>query len=70
MRRSPMPRRPYFTTARFASKCPQTGRAIRKGDRIAYFPDSRTAYAEQSPAGDDVRGLDFAEAYAMPDANY
>lgn len=68
--RRPRPTRPYFTKACFPSICPQTGQQIKRGDRIAYFPDTRKAYAENSDAGDQVRGLDFAEAYAMPDANY
>lgn len=61
---------PYFTTARFNSTCPETGRPIRKGDRIAYFPATRKAYAEHSKAAEQVRGLDFARAYAMPDADH
>lgn len=64
------PTRPYFTTACFPSTCPQTGKQIRRGDHIAYFPATRTAYAEGSDAGDQIRGLDFADAYAMADANY
>lgn len=66
----PRSSRPYFTRACFPSTCPQTGQQIKRGDQIAYFPATRTAYAENSEAGDQVRGLDFAEAYAMPDANY
>ena len=61
---------PYFTTARFASVCPETGKRIAKSERIAYFPASRKAYAESSKAAEQVRGLDFARAYAMPDADY
>lgn len=61
---------PYFTTARFASKCPETGKEIRKGDRIAYFPATRMAYHDTSKAADQVRALEFASAYGMADANY
>jgi hypothetical protein len=61
---------PYFTAARFPGTCPETGKAIRKGDRIAYFPASRQAYAEDSKAAEQVRGLDFARSFAMPDADY
>ena len=61
---------PYFTTARFPSKCPETGADIKKGDCIAYFPATRTAYAESSKAADQVRGMDFAAAYGMQNANH
>ena len=61
---------PYFTTARFDSVCPETGKRIAKGERIAYFPANRRAYAESSKAAEQLRGLEFASAYAMPDANY
>lgn len=61
---------PYFTTARFDSKCPETGKEIKKGDRIAYFPATRAAYAEDSKAAEQVRGMEFSTAYGMADANY
>lgn len=64
------PSRPYFTNACFPSTCPETGAQIKRGDVIAYFPAERKAYAEDSKAGEQIRGLDFAEAYAMPDAHY
>lgn len=61
---------PYFTVARFAGKCPETGKDIKKGDRIAYFPATRKAYHEASKAADQVRGMEFASAYGMADAAY
>jgi hypothetical protein len=61
---------PYFTTARFNSVCPETGKAIGIGDRIAYFPAARKAYHEQSESADRVRALEFNAAYGMADANY
>lgn len=62
--------RPHFTTARFPGTCPETGAAIHKGDRIAFFPATRTAYAENSQHAEQVRGLDFARTWAMPDADF
>lgn len=61
---------PYFTTARFNSVCPETGKAIGMGDRIAYFPDTRKAYHDQSEHASIVRGLEFSAAFNMADANY
>jgi hypothetical protein len=61
---------PYFTTARFNSICPETGKAIGIGDRIAYFPATRKAYHDQSQSADRVRALEFSAAYGMADANY
>jgi len=61
---------PYFTTARFNSVCPETGKAIGIGDRIAYFPATRKAYHEISASADRVRALEFSACYGMADANY
>ena len=61
---------PYFTSARFSSVCPETGKPIKKGDRIAYFPATRKAYHESSKAAEQVRGMQFAESWGMADANY
>ena len=40
------PRDPYWTRARFHSTCP-CGTRIRKGDRIFYYPNDRTALCEK-----------------------
>jgi len=61
---------PYTLTARFDSKCPETGLDIKKGDPCAYFPATKKAYHETSKSADQVRALEFAKAYEMPDANY
>lgn len=70
MRRARRTLAPYFTVAREASTCRETGACIGKGDRVAYFPDTRRAYAEHSRYADQIRALEFASAYAMPDAHY
>jgi hypothetical protein len=62
--------RPYMTKARFDSTCPETGKDIKKGDDIAYFPALKKAYHSDSQSAETVRGLDFAEANGMADANY
>ena len=61
---------PYFTTAVFRSICPESGKTIKRGDPIAYFPATRRAYADGTKAAQQVRGLDFARSFAMPDADY
>lgn len=61
---------PRFMTARFDSTCPETGKAIKKGDRIAYFPATKQAFHESSKSGEQVRALEFSTAYGMADANY
>lgn len=61
---------PFFCQARFPGKCPETGKDIKRGDRIAYFPAERRAYHETSKAAEQVRGLQFASSWAMADANY
>lgn len=61
---------PYFTTARFFSTCPETGKKIGIGDRIAYFPETKKAYHDQSEHASIVRGLEFSAAFNMADTNY
>lgn len=57
-------------TARFESKCPETGLTIKKGDKCVYFPKARRAYHHDSRAADDFRQMKFAESYNMADANW
>ena len=61
---------PYFTTARFNSVCPETGKAIRKGDDIAYFPYNRKAYHVDSRSAEQVRGMQFSSNSGMMDADW
>ena len=61
---------PYFTTARFASTCPETGKPIRKGDQIAYFPWDRLAFHAESKAAEQIRALQFSASWGMADANW
>jgi hypothetical protein len=63
-------RPPCFITARFPSTCPETGTQISKGDSVAYYPATRKAYHDSSAAADHVRGLQFAQAFNMADANW
>ena len=61
---------PFFMTARYASTCPETGLAIRKGDQCAYFPKARKAFHVTSPSAAQVRALEFSKAYGMGDQNW
>ena len=61
---------PYFTTARFNSVCPETGKQITKGDTCAYYPTAKKAYHESSPSAENVRALEFSSAYGMADNCY
>lgn len=61
---------PRFTTARLDGVCPETGLAINKGDRIAWYPSSRSAYHESSRSAEALRGMQFAAAWNMADANH
>lgn len=45
-------------------------RLAAKTGYIQYNYGHGHALTVAAEAGDQVRGLDFAEAYAMPDANY
>ena len=61
---------PYFTVARFDSTCAETGKPIRKGERIAYYPATRKAYSESSKQAGELRELEFNQSFCMADANW
>lgn len=61
---------PRLMKARFDSTCPETGKQIKKGETIAYYPRTKTAYHESSQSAEQVRAMNFAEANNMGDANY
>lgn len=43
-RRSPIDTTPRIITARFAGKCGETGRTIRPGESVLWFPRTRAVY--------------------------
>jgi hypothetical protein len=61
---------PYFTKARFDSICPETGKQIRKGDEIAYYPKSRKAYHTESKSAADLRSMQASRAFGLADADW
>lgn len=61
---------PYFTTARFNSVCPETGKPIKKGDEIAYYPRIKKAFHKDSKAYEQVKLLEFNDSFNMMDTNY
>lgn len=63
-------RTPYMMRARFSGQCQETGKPINKGDIIAYYPATKTAYHESSKAADNVRALEFSRACNMADSNF
>ena len=40
------PRDPYWTKARFPSKCTKCSKCIKKGQAIFYYPNSRSVYCD------------------------
>ena len=61
---------PYETTARFPSKCAESGKAISKGDPIIYFPRDKDAFLIGSAP---VQEADFRKclaAMSMEDNGY
>jgi hypothetical protein len=61
---------PYFTKARFDSICPETGKQIKKGDEIAYYPKHKRAYHTSSKAASDLRSLQATQAFGLADADW
>jgi hypothetical protein len=50
---------PYWTTAKFTSKCEHCSKPVTKGQRIFYFPNSRTVLCAAEDCGDQAsRQLD------------
>lgn len=58
---------PYWTTARFKSTCKKCGGDIVKGERIFYYPRTKTVYCEDAACGDaayhDFMTMAEAEEY-------
>jgi hypothetical protein len=61
---------PYFTKARFDSICPETGKQIKKGDKIAYYPRTKKAFHSDSKAAEELRGMQASQAFGLADANW
>jgi hypothetical protein len=61
---------PYFTKARFDSVCPETGKQIKKGDKIAYYPRTKKAFHSESEAADELRSMQAAKAFGLADADW
>ncbi len=54
---------PYWTKARFNSKCSGCHAEIRKGKRIYYYPNDRSVFCEEcgQEASQDFNGAAFDE---------
>jgi hypothetical protein len=61
---------PYFTKARFDSICPETGKQIKKGDEIAYYPKTKKAFHSSSKSASNVRSLQASQALGLADADW
>lgn len=61
---------PYFTTARYAGKCAETGKEIKIGDKIAYYPSSRKCYCDDSKQAAELRGAEFSAGAGLADSNW
>jgi len=61
---------PRTMRAKFDSMCPETGKAIRKGDEIVYFPRERKAYHIDSESARAWLSQANADAMCLGDANW
>lgn len=52
-------RDPYWTTARFNSKCSHCEKPVTKGDEIFYYPNNKQVMGKSCGCADDA-GRDFA----------
>jgi len=61
---------PREIKAKFASRCPETGKQIQVGDACIYYPKAGKAYHVDSKSAESYRAMKFAEASGMGDANW
>lgn len=63
---------PFFAPCKYPATCPETGRAIAKGERAAFYRINGKwiAYHEESKQASELRGIQFSESWGMMDANY
>ena len=52
---------PREIIARFDSKCCETGREIKKGDKCIYYPNSRQVFATDSNQAQEFGAMKFDE---------
>ena len=50
---------PREITARFDSKCSETGRIIKKGETCIYYPMGKKVYHNESKTAEDFRSWQF-----------
>jgi hypothetical protein len=50
---------PRFITARFDSKCAETGQQIKKGQECLYYPRTQQVYSLESKTVQDWRSAEF-----------
>lgn len=67
MRRCDQP--PRLMKALFPSVCPETGRAIKRGDQIAYYPARRKAYHAESESAALARDMNCEKPRASAGRN-
>lgn len=61
---------PRFTECKFDTLCHETGRAIKKGEQMAYYPNGKRCYHAKSKQAEELRGQQFARSYSMADAEF
>lgn len=57
-------------TAKLPGTCHETGKAIERGQEIVFDPVTKRVFHADSRQAQDQRGMNFAQAWNMPDANY
>jgi hypothetical protein len=50
---------PRIIKARFDSKCKETGKKIKKGDRCVYYPSSKSVYCMDSKQASEFKSWQF-----------
>ena len=67
-----MPRNkfPFICTAARRSRCPETGKAIRKGDTVALYPHLGICYHKSSGHFADVVAVYAVEEWTQEGAEY
>lgn len=61
---------PQIISARFQSRCPETGKLIQPGQKCVWYPAAKKVYHMDSKAARQYQEMRFAESWGMGDSNW
>jgi hypothetical protein len=61
---------PKIMNARFNSVCPETGKQIKKGEKMVYFPSAKKAYHIDSRSAREWSSQHQVDNFGLADAGW